>query len=113
MKVHILVATPDPAETAILYGRIQAVLGAVLPSAHRYMKIREQDIQLFTDFCEEDMDFIVDAGIGIPPGDILNIAFCALGGLLKWYIGFKKRATKGPNEKDSSRDTTAQAEKAA
>lgn len=113
LKIHVLVATSDPADTAILYGRIQAVLAAVLPSVHSYVKIREQDIQLFTDFCEEDMDFIVDAGIGIPPGDVLNIAFYALGGILKWFIGFRKRATKVPGTKENSRDTTAQAEKAA
>ena len=113
LKVHILVATSDPADTAILYGRIQAVLAAVLPSVHNCVKIREQDIRLFTDFCEEDMDFIVDAGIGIPPGDVLNIAFCALGGILKWFVGFRKRATKEPGAKDNSIDTTAEAEKAA
>lgn len=113
LKVHVLVATPDPADTAILYGRIQAVLAAMLPSIHRYVKIREQDIQIFTDFCEEDMDFIVDAGIGISPGDILNIVFCVLGGVLKWFVGFKRRATKENNEKNNNRDTTAQAEKAA
>lgn len=113
LKIHVLVATSDPADTAMLFGRIQAVLAAVLPSVHRYVKIEEQDIRLFTDFCEEDMDFIVDAGIGISPGDILNIAFCAIGGVLKWFVGFKRRATKENSEKNNSRDTTAQAEKAA
>lgn len=100
LKVHILVASPDPADTAILYGRIQAALAAALPSLHDCVKIREQDIRLFVDFCEEDMDFIVDAGIGIPPGDVLNIAFGALGGIVKWFVGFRKRATKEPGAKD-------------
>lgn len=113
LKVHVLVATSDPADTAILYGKIQSVLGAVLPPLHSCIKIREQDIQLFPEFCEEKMDFIVDAGIGIAPGDVLSIAFRALGGILKWFIGFRKRASKEPAEQDNSRTATAQAEKTA
>lgn len=112
LKIHVLVATPDPADTAILYGKIQSVLAAVLPILHQHIKIREQDIQLFTDFCEEDMDCIVDAGVGIAPGDVLLIAFGALGGMMKWLIGFRKRASKEPAVTDNKRDTTAQADKA-
>lgn len=111
LKIHILVATSDPADTAILYGKIQAVLAAVLPSLHSHIQIREQDIQLFTDFCEEKMDYIVDAGIGLSPGDILAIAISALGGVLKWLIGFRKRASKEPAAK-ANQDATAQAESA-
>ena len=113
LKIHVLVATSDPADTAILYGKIQSVLAAILPILHQHIKIREQDIQLFTDFCEEDMDCIVDAGIGIAPGDVLLIAFGALGGMMKWLIGFRKRATKEPSVTENNRDTTAQADKAA
>lgn len=113
LKIHVLVATPDPADTAILYGKIQSVLATVMPILHQHIKIREQDIQLFTDFCEEDMDCIVDAGIGIAPGDVLLIAFGALGGMMKWLIGFRKRASKEPSVTDNNRDITAQADKAA
>jgi len=113
LKVHVLIATADPADTAILYGKIHAVLAAALPTLHRLVRIREQDIQLFPDFCENEMDFIVDAGIGIRPWDLLAIGLCALGGIFKWFLGFRKRATKFPETNDNNVETTAHAETAA
>ena len=113
LKVHVLVAASDPADTAILYGKLHGFLAAFLPPLHRSITIREQDIQLFPDFSEESMDYIADIGIGMRPGSALLIILCALGGVLKWYIGFRKRATKVPGKNGNNKDTTAQAEKAA
>lgn len=110
LKIHVLIATTDPSDTAILYGRIQAALAAALPALHRVVRICEQDIQLFPDFCEEQMDYIVDSGIMIRPWDVLVVGICALGGLLKWFIGFRKLAEKQPKKK---KNTTAQAGTAA
>lgn len=108
LMVHLLVAGPDPADTAILYGKIEGALAAVLPVIHKKVRIREQDIRLFPDFCEERMDCIADVGVVLRPWDVLVIGLCALGGVLKWYIGFRKRATKLPKSMNKSMDTTAQ-----
>lgn len=114
LKLHLLIATSDPADTAVLYGKIEGALAAGLPLLHRAVRIREQDIQLFPDFCEEHMDCIADAGIRIRPLDVLAVAVCALGGIIKWYIGFKKRATQvSETSKNKTVETTAQAEPAA
>ncbi len=113
LKLYILVATSDPADTAILYGKLEGVLAAALPVLHRQMKIREQDIRLFPDFCEEQMDYIMDVGIGIRPIDLLWIAICGLSGVIKWFVGFKKRATKHPVAAKKHKDTTAQTDNAA
>lgn len=110
LKVHVLVATGDPADTAILYGKLEAILASVLPVLHGLITIEEQDIRLFPDFCEETMDYIVDAGVTIRLLDLVRIALCALGGIIQWWIGFQKRATKSPK---TSHKTTAQAETAA
>lgn len=109
LKVHVLVATGDPADTAILYGKLEAILASVLPVLHELIPIEEQDIRLFPDFCEETMDYIVDAGIRIRLLHLVRIALCAMGGILQWWIGFQKRATKTPK---TSHKTTAQAETA-
>ena len=110
LKFHLLVATGDPADTAVLYGKIEGALAAFLPALHRTVRIREQDIQVIPDFCEDRMDCIVNVGIGMRPCHLLTIAFCALGGILKWYIGFKKRATKVPTSSKATVDTTAKAD---
>lgn len=94
LKLHILVAGSDPADTAVLYGKLQGVLASVMPGLHRAVRIEEQDIQLFPDFIQERMDYIADVGIRIRILDVLAIAVFAAFGLLKWYIGFKKRSSK-------------------
>ena len=98
LKIHLLVATSDPADTALLYGKLQGVLAAILPPLHCAVRIRDQDIQLFPDFCEESMDVIADVGLRIRPWDVLVVALFAAGGLVKWYFGFRKRADKHPDE---------------
>ena len=109
LKLHLLVAGIDPADVAILYGKLQAVLAATLPPLHKSVQIREQDIQLFPDFCEEQMDWIADIGIQIRPWDILVVASFAAGGILKWYIGFKKRADKSDTAHRKDRKATVRA----
>lgn len=112
LKLHVLVAGSDPADTAVLYGRLQGVLAALLPPLHRAVKIREQDIELFPDFCEDKMDLIADVGIRIRPWDILVIAVFAAGGIIKWLIGYRKRADK-PETAQKNEIATAEADTAA
>lgn len=113
LKLHILVATGDPADTAVLYGKLEGVLAATLPTLHRLIRIREQDIRLFPDFCEDRMDVIADVGVRIRPLDLAGVAIFALGGMLKWFVGFRKRVTKIPKENTKHEDTTAEAGNAA
>lgn len=113
LKVHVLVATADPADTAVLYGKLEGFLAAFLPMLHRTVRIREQDIQLFPDFCEDRMDFLVDAGIGVRPGGLLAVLLLTAGGMIKWYIGFRRRAEKTPAADGEKKQTTACADTAA
>ena len=113
LKVHLLVALSDPADTAVLYGKLHAVLNAILPSIHRAVRIEEQDIQLFPDFSGEKMDCIADVGIQIRPFDVLIVALVAAFGVIKWYIGYKKRADKTDTAQETTKKTTAQADPAA
>lgn len=109
LKIHLLVAGTDPADTALLYGKLEAALAAGLPTLHQLVRIREQDIQLFLDFQEEQMDCIADVGLTIRPWDVLVIALCAGASALKWFIEFRKLADKpaaaeNTNEKPAPAD---------
>ena len=94
LKIHLLVAGTDPADTARLYGKLQASLAGGLPILHRMVRIREQDIQLFLDFQEEKPDFIAEVGISIRLWDVLVIALRAGFSLLGWFLGFRRLADK-------------------
>lgn len=96
LKVHVLVAGSDPADTAVLYGKLEAALAAALPVLHRKIHIRGQDIRLFLDFQAERMDCIADVGLSIRLWDLLVMAVCAGASAVKWLIGFKRLADKPP-----------------
>lgn len=113
LKVHLLVAGADPADTAVLYGKLQGVLAATLPPLHKTVRIREQDIRLFLDFCEERMDCIAEVGVRIRPWDMLVVALSAIGGVIKWYFGFKKRASTPEASHKKKQRSTVPAEPAA
>lgn len=103
LKIHLLVAGPDPAETAELYGKLEAALWAGLPALHRLVRIEDQDIRLFLDFQEEGMDCIADVGIAVRPGSLAGIGLRAGGSLLKWLIGFKKLASPAEDNKEETK----------
>lgn len=96
LKIHLLIASPDPADTAELYGKIQAALAAGLPALHRLVNIREQDIRLFQDFTEDRLDCIASVGVSVRPWDVLSIALRAGGSLLNWLLGYRKLASPPP-----------------
>ena len=78
LKVHLLIACADPADTAQLYGRLCAALSAGLPLLERAVRIKDQDIRLFPDFMGEQPDGLhcrrgrvpaaLDSGMGGPAG---------------------------------------------
>lgn len=113
LKLHLLVAGEDPADVAMLYGRLHGVLAATLPPLHEAVRIKDQDIRLFPDFCGERMDCIADVGVRLRPWDILAVAVLALGGVIKWYFGFKKRADKHETAQKEEQKPTAPADTAA
>ena len=101
LKVHLLIAGPDPADTAVLYGRILAALESAMPVLHRVMHISDQDIRLFPDFSADSMDCIADVGISIRLWDVLVIGLRAGVSLVGWFLGFRKLADK-PTEKTTA-----------
>ena len=98
LKVHVLVAGSNPADTALLYGRLEAALGVGLPLLHKVMRIKDQDIRLFLDFSRRQMDFIADVGVVLRPGSLVWTGLRAGGSLLKWFFGFRKLASPPPEE---------------
>ncbi len=93
LKVWLLVAGTDPADTATLYGKLQAALGAGMPALHRLVRISDQDVRLFVDFQETKPDCIAEVGLSIRVWDLLVVAACAGASGIKWFLGFRKLAS--------------------
>lgn len=113
LKIHLLIAGGDPAGTAELYGKLEALLAAGLPVLHRTLRIREQDIRLFLDFQEERMDCIADVGLALRPWDLVSVGVRAGGSLLKWFLKFRKLATPAPVPEESGETEEKRADEAA
>lgn len=96
LKVHLLVAGPDPADTAVLYGKLEAALLAFLPVLRRAVHIRDEDIRLFLDFSQEQMDCIAELGTTLRPWDLLAVGGRAGISLLRWFQGFRRLASPAP-----------------
>lgn len=104
LKVHLLVAGYDPADTAVLYGKLEAALSAGLPVLRRAVRIRDEDIRLFLDFSQERMDCIAEVGVALRPWDLLAIGGRAGISLLRWFLGFRKLASPAPAKEPETPD---------
>lgn len=102
LKLHLLIACADPADTAILYGRIQAALSAGLPLLQRAVRIKDQDIRLFPDFLGDRMDCIADVGVSLRPGVLAWAGLRAGGSALKWFLGFRRLASPPPAKEQTA-----------
>lgn len=98
LKLYILAAGYDPADTAQLYGRLEAALAAGFPILEKALRLKDADVRLYVDFQEEPMDAIADVGVSLRPGSLVWIALRAGGSLLKWFLGFRKLASPPPED---------------
>ena len=110
LKVSLLVAGTDPADTAQLYGQLVAALANGLPVLQKAVHIREQDIRLYPDFAGSQMDCAADVGVSIRPWDALVIAVCAGASLVRWLLGFRKLASPPPAPEPEQTEETEQSE---
>lgn len=112
LKIYLLAAGNDPADTALLYGRLAAAIAAGFPLMQQAVRIRNEDIQLYLDFTGRQMDCIADVGAALRPWSLVSAGVRALGSLLKWYLGFRKLASPPPPaepETKTKSDTSAAA----
>ncbi len=106
-------AGSDPADTAQLYGRLTAAVGAGLPVLEEVMGVKDVDVRLYPDFTQQQMDLIADVGVSLRPGSLAWIGLRAGGSLLKWFFGFRKLASPPPEESEQNEGDSSQADAAA
>ena len=107
LKVWLLLSAEDPADTALLYGRVEAALMAALPILHRHLAIRDQDIRIYPDFEGNGTDWRLDIGVSIRLWDLLVIGLCAGAGGLKALIGMKRLGAKDAAGETNTKETAA------
>ena len=102
LKLHAVFGGEDPADTALLYGKCQALASGFLPVLGELVKLRHTEIRLWVDYEAERTVWSGEAGVRLRVWDGLVIGLGALGGLLGWHNGYKKLG-EAPAEKKKTR----------
>ena len=93
LQLHLLIADENPADAAVLYGKLQAIFASVMPLAHQKLHIEEQDIQLFLDFQQEQTHIRCDIGLRLRPWDGIAVGVGILPELMTLYRDYQALAT--------------------
>ncbi len=109
LKVYVLVAGYDPADTALLYGRLEAALAVGLPALRKAVKVRDEDVRLYVDFSERQVKLIAAVGVMLRPWSLAAAGVRALGSLIKWYLGFRKLASPLPPAEPKAEENVSEA----
>ncbi len=94
LTLHLVTGAEDPFDAVLLFGRLNAGLGALAPAFHSAFRVRNEDIRLGADVtpgaalaAEGRLAFTWQLW------ELLHTVNCAGLGLLKWYLP-KRRAQK-------------------
>ena len=109
LRVLVVFGGEDPADVAELYGKAQAVLGTVYPVLRRLVRIREDAVNLYTDYDSATIFFRGEIGVRIRVGDMAIIGISASAGLVKWLLGYRRRADKLKKQTIEKKDQQARA----
>ena len=111
-KLHLVVASDDPCDAAIMYGVVNTLLGILQSKQGRAFKVLKSDVQTAVDFESSDLAADVALTITISLGRILAVAIIAGFGFLKIIKNAKREYTDrgdGPEER-KDKDGTATVE---
>lgn len=94
LTLHLVTGASDPFDAVLLFGRLNAGLGALAPVFHSVFRVRNEDIRLGADVTP-GAAMAVEGRLAFTwqLWELLHTVNCAGLGLLKWYLP-KRRAQK-------------------
>ena len=90
LTVHLKVASPDAANTALLYGRVAAAVSALYPVLERNLRIKKTDIAVDADFEGQKTDVMADISLAVCPLRLLIAGIILAFHFLKIYRKIKR-----------------------
>lgn len=101
--VHYTVASDDPAESAILFGRVSAAIGAATPIIENAFKIKNRDIGVNVDFSLKDPIIYIRARFSLAIWEVLYIIYGPGKEFIKLLLAADKKKQK--RDKDQTDET--------
>ena len=91
LTLRICFGGTDAAQTAMNYGRAQAVLGAVYPRLRQGFRIQKENVGVSCDFTQDKMCVTAVLHIRVLVGDLLHLALVYGVKGLKAFLAFRKK----------------------
>ena len=95
LYLRLILASSDPADLAMNYGRAWAAVGSLLPNLERWFVIKKRDVEVECDFTASETRVIARAKITITLGRLLPlvVAYAVRG--IKEFIVFRNHRKGG------------------
>lgn len=100
LRLHVVAAASDPYDAVLLYGRVNAGLGVLLPEAHRVLNIRDERISTDVDLESQTLCIESEITATLQIWEILLIVNCAGAALLVWLLRRRKQARADAKAQD-------------
>lgn len=95
LYVRLVLASSDPADLGIQYGRVWAALGNLMPRVERIVKIKKRDIQVGCDFEASQTVIVCHLDLTITLGRLIALGVCYGIRALKELLILKKKRKGG------------------
>ena len=99
LRIHYTVATPDPYNTAMLYGGACAAVEALPAMCGDVIRIRRRDIRIGSDFLSEESEFSGRITLTLQLFRLVHMAVAFGVEFLKWKIKHRGAKSADANER--------------
>ena len=90
LYLRLILASDDPCDLAVNYGKTWAAVGNLIPALERWFVIKKRDVEVECDFTASEVKVIARLEITITLGRLLSLVFVYAFRALKEYLHFKK-----------------------
>ena len=98
MDVSAVIGGEDPADTALLYGRLSAAMYAVVPVLQELVRMPDPHIHLEPELQGGETKFSGEVGVSFLIWDLTVIGFACGVPLIKWFLRLRKQPPKAEND---------------
>ena len=97
MKISAVIGGNDPADTALLYGRLSAAMYAVLPVLQELVRMPDPQIHLEPELQGGETKISGEVGASFLIWDLTVMGFACGIPLIKWFLQLRKQPPKAEN----------------
>ncbi|MBR3560398.1 MAG: DUF2953 domain-containing protein [Oscillospiraceae bacterium] len=108
LDVTLTIGAYDPADTAVLFGAVNAAVFALMPKVERTFDVPDPGVHLRMDYDREFPAAEGSLGISLRLCDLFAILFTLAIPLVKWFLRFKKAHKHDAPAQEGAHDTNEQ-----